>query len=1013
MASFLPRGARARGRLLPARRQSRFLLLPLASVLLPLMVVCVGGWVLWRITWQNADTQLARRADVAAEYSSRVMGGNVLAAGRINDAIQGLSDAEIRADEAELHQRLFRLIRELPQAQVAYVIDRQGYPLVAADVFPVPRGVPVAADRDYFRIWAEASTSEKQGPEAGFHVSRVHVGRIDGKSFFVISRPRSGAANGLKPTEFAGVVAVAISPARFAAGLHGLLDRDDDEVMLIRADGQMLVRSSGPDGPLPPIEADSEFYNIVASPGGAGRFSEKTPESDRARLVAVRRVEGYPVFVEATRSYAAIAEGWRNQMAIYLVFGVPATLALLTLSLRVRHSQLRMEAENEGLERALDESDARLRRAQAAGGVLSFAVGPDGMILCDDECRAAWGIAPQTPLHVETLMRMVHPDDRLEFFAVHRRLSQEGGSFNIELRVQPDGGAERWLMVLGEAVAGVAGAPSRIVGVTMDITQRKRIEAAVREREARLRDLVETLDLATVMVRDFDGTISFWSEGCVRLFGWTVAEAVGRTTHDLLHTATPVPSEQIETQLQATGEWNGDLRQRRRDGSEIIVATRKVLRRDGTGRAVAIMATLADVTALRRASTELEQLNQGLESAVREEVEKREAAQQRAAHAERIQALGQLAGGIAHDLNNVLQAVTSGASLAIRDAENPERVRRLARLLTEAAERGAAVTRRLLSFSRRADLRAEPIAPRALLTDLSEVLAHTLGGHVQCEIDAEEGLPCLFADRGQLETALVNLATNARDAMPDGGTVVLSAALDIVVDPITHPAALAPGRYVRLAVMDHGTGMDAGTLARVPEPFFTTKLAGRGTGLGLAMVSGFVRQSGGALWIESAPGQGTTVSLWLPEAMKQAPRLADAARDDAESRDPTRAARVLLVDDDTMVRDVLVQQLQAAGYETSIAPGGPQALALLDDGLELDVMICDLSMRGMSGLAVIREAQARRPGLPAVLLTGYVGDQAALPAEGANFALLRKPVSITELADVIAILLSGETAFVR
>lgn len=521
--------------------------------------------------------------------------------------------------------------------------------------------------------------------------------------------------------------------------------------------------------------------------------------------------------------------------------------------------------------------------------------------------------------------------------------------------------------------------------------------------EVRLRDLVETLDLATVIVRDLDGTIRFWSEGCTRLFGWTADEAIGQKTHDLLRTVVPVPSAEIEAQLLATGEWNGDLLQFRRDGTKMTVSYRKVLRRDDAGRALAIMATLADVTATRRSQIELEQLNQHLESRVREEVAKREAAQKRAAHAERIQALGRLAGGIAHDLNNVLQAVISGASLCARDAENPEHVRRLARLMTEAAQRGAAVTGRLLSFSRRADLQAEPIEPCALLKDLVEVLAHSLGSHVQCAIDVPDDLPRLLADRGQLETALVNLATNARDAMPDGGTIVLAAAAETVSDPITHPAAVAPGHYIRLTVRDTGTGIDPAILGRLPEPFFTTKTEGNGTGLGLAMVSGFAEQSGGAMGIDSTPGEGTTVSLWLPQASGPPPRMVAAnARSGTDLPPP---ARVLLVDDDAMVRETLAQNLQAVGFVVTVAQDGAQALSFLDSGLDMDILICDRSMPGMGGLAVIREAQTRRARLPAILLTGYAESLAELPTEGVSFTLLRKPASILELVDVIATLL--------
>jgi PAS domain S-box-containing protein len=978
-------------------RRPHFLLLPMAAVLLPLMMMGIGGWISWRSTWADAAAQLERKASAGAEYASRVLAGYVVALGRINDSVRGLSDAEIRARERELHSTLLRLVGELPQASASYVFDRQGHALVGATAFPVPRDLSVA-DRDFFLALSA-------GTPPALHVSQVYEGRLDHNLYFAISGRRLGGTNGLPDGEFDGVVNITVSPALVAAGMKRFLDDDSDMLALIRPDGQVLVRSSGPAGKLPPVSAGSPFFRIAASPGGIGTYRVVSTVDNVSRLVAMQPVEGFPMFVVAARSRGAIIAEWRDRMAAHLVFGIPATLALLALSLRVRRSQLQLFAENAGLERALGESDARLHRVQSAGGVLSFEVVSDGSVICDDQFRALWGVSPNTPMSFETMTERIHPDDRADFVTAFSRLGQDGGSFNIELRVVL-ADSERWVLTLGEAAAGRNDIPSRIVGVAMDISERKRMEAAMHDREVRLRDLVATLDLATVMVRDFNGTILFWSEGCVRLFGWTAAEAIGRTTHDLLHTVSPEPGKEIEAKLMADGQWNGDLLQTRRDGTQVTIATRKVVRRDAAGNPVAIMATLSDVTALRRAQVELQQLNRRLESLVRDEVAKRESAQQRAAHAERIQALGQLAGGIAHDLNNVLQAITSGSSLATRDAENPERVRRLARLMTEAAQRGAAVTRRLLSFSRRADLRAEPIEPKALLTDIAEVLAHTLGGHVSCEVSAPDNLPRLLADRGQLETALVNLATNARDAMPDGGTIVLSAAQETILDSITHPAMVPAGRFVRLTVRDFGTGMDAATLARVPEPFFTTKRDGNGTGLGLAMVSGFAQQSQGAMHIDSELGQGTSVSLWLPEAPAKAPR--PARTEPSQDWDPTVPGRLLLVDDDQMVRDAVAQQLEQAGYSVTVAQDGPQALAMLDEGLAVDVLVCDLSMPGMGGVAVIREAQIRRPGLPAVMLTGYVGDATALPAEGATFALLRKPAPIAELTDVIAILLSQQ-----
>ena len=359
------------------------------------------------------------------------------------------------------------------------------------------------------------------------------------------------------------------------------------------------------------------------------------------------------------------------------------------------------------------------------------------------------------------------------------------------------------------------------------------------------------------------------------------------------------------------------------------------------------MAIILDIDAEKRLLTIQQRINAGLEQRVRDEMAAREAAQQRAAHAERMHALGQIAGGIAHDFNNVLQAVTGGATLIERRPEDRDRVLRNVRMVLDAARRGAAITSRLLAFSRRGDLRAETVDAAALLIDMAEVLTHTLGGSVVCMVDVPPGLPPLLADRGQLETVLVNLATNARDAMPSGGTLTLAAEREVVPAGPPHPFGLAPGAYVRIVVSDTGTGMDATVLARVTEPFFTTKEPGKGTGLGLAMAKGFAEQSGGSLSIESTVGQGTRIILWLPGATASAavvPAIGNAAADGPDK------PCVLLVDDDAIVRDVLVLSLEESGYAVLAADSGAAALDRLASHPRVDIIVSDLTMPAMDGL---------------------------------------------------------------
>lgn len=379
----------------------------------------------------------------------------------------------------------------------------------------------------------------------------------------------------------------------------------------------------------------------------------------------------------------------------------------------------------------------------------------------------------------------------------------------------------------------------------------------------------------------------------------------------------------------------------------------------------------------------------------------REAALESLAQGQRMEALGRLAGGVAHDINNVLQAVLGGSRLIVKRSQD-QGVHRLALLVSEAAERGGAVTRRLLAFARRDSLEAESLAVQPLLEGVREVLAHTLGAAVHVRLRVAPGVPNVLADRPQLETVLVNLAINARDAMmPLGGTLEIGAAPDIV--SARNPGRLEPGAYVRLSVSDTGCGMDAETLRRATEPFFTTKDKGQGTGLGLAMAQGFCEQSGGMLDIRSVQGQGTRVTLWLP----QAPALSSVLQPvGARSVGHQRRCHVMLVDDEPEVLAVLAAGLREHGHSVVAAGGGLEALGAFAADPSIELLVTDLSMPGIDGLKLIEEVRRLRPGLPAVLVTGFVAeaeDVLEQAAEAGPMAVLRKPVT----AEMLSVRLSA------
>jgi signal transduction histidine kinase len=394
------------------------------------------------------------------------------------------------------------------------------------------------------------------------------------------------------------------------------------------------------------------------------------------------------------------------------------------------------------------------------------------------------------------------------------------------------------------------------------------------------------------------------------------------------------------------------------------------------------------------------------------------------ARAERLEALAKLSGSIAHDMNNVLQAAGSGIRLAAKRLEGqPAAARGLLAAATEALDRGASMTRRLLGLAGRGVLFPQPVGTAALLARLA--VPPPCGPAVEVRVEAPDGLPPAFADRGQLEEALRALVRNACEAVAaraGHGTLRLTASVEVVAGDAggggSHPAGLRPGAYVRLDVADDGAGMDADTLARAEEPFFTTRDGGRRPGLGLATAAAFARQSGGGIGVASDPAHGTTATLWLPSVVG-ATALPDAgaARRRAGAGPgtapmPAAARHILLVDDDPLVRRMMAAQLEEAGHVVVTASGGADSLDLLRSGLAVDLLVSDLSMPGMGGVDLIVAAQSLRHGLPAILITGHPeGAPLDTPAggpTGAAFVLMHKPVSGTHLADRIdAVLADG------
>ena len=964
------------------------------AVLLPVGLLGASAWIAWRLAWSSAAAEVARSAESIAEYGQRVLTLHAVAADAMDTLLRGLSDADIRANQARLHRETQLLIGTIPGVAKGVIADRQGGVLTGARLTP-----PHEVRGSIARMEAFQALARPGAPP--LHIGWLEMSLMDGTPFFMVARRRTQTGNRDLPADgFDGLVSVSVQPGPLAIGLSRLAAGPHDSALLMRADGALLARS---DRQASLERRDAALYAALGGQAGAIRVDGRAMLDGQRHIAHFRRIEGWPVYAVVARPHAAIHAAWRAAVAGQLAIGLPALAILLAATFAVLRAQRRLAEAKLALEERvlirtaeLAASEARLSEALEAGRVFAFTYEPGtDTVARSVHAAAILGLPPDraTRDSGSAYLAALLPDDRPTMHAALAGLSPDAPRYAVRYRWRrPDGGIV-WLSDRGSATFGRGGQLLRVTSLVRDITAEAEAEQALRENEMRLRAAAEGAGLGTYEIDFAQNTI--WCDArAAEIWGATVppgrwVRLDGPEWAQLDAAIHPEDRPAFEAAWQAVvaGQapgWSVETRLRRPDGSWAwdwchgIVAARD----PATSAPLRLIGVVRDVTAQRQMEAELRQ-------------------------GQKLQALGQLAGGIAHDFNNVLQAVSGAAAAITREAEDSTAVHRRARLLSEAVARGAAITGRLLAFARRTDWRREEVRPRELLFSLGEMLQPMLGPRITIRVEADPSLPPFLADREQVQIALINLATNARDAMPDGGTLTFAAELRQVGPGDTDaPIALPPGAYLGIAVRDTGTGMDAATLARVTEPFFTTKPPGRGTGLGLPLVRGLAEQSGGAFTIDSTPGRGTTACLWLPHlAMALGERAAGPAR--------TRLLHgltLLVVDDDPLVREALVAQLEVEGCHVLAQPDAATALAALEDGVVVDVLVTDLAMPGQDGLSLIGAARRRRPGLPCLLLTGQPGEEedALLSSLGPGpCTVLRKPVGGPRIA---AALVSLRTA---
>ena len=525
------------------------------------------------------------------------------------------------------------------------------------------------------------------------------------------------------------------------------------------------------------------------------------------------------------------------------------------------------------------------------------------------------------------------------------------------------------------------------------LAERTRAEDASRETSRTLHALIVASPLA-VVVSDASGTVRIWNPAAVRMFGWTEAETIGHPNPLLSSEGNPEVRATCNLVLHGERLSNMETRGRTRDGSEIFLAFSGAPLLDAQGEIASMMAIMIDITDAKTAEKALHRSEEQLRQSTK------------------MEAVGKLAGGVAHDFNNLLSVITGYSELLLTRTDSRNPARREIEEIHKAGERAAVLTQQLLAFSRRQVLKPKRLRMDEVVENLGKMLRRLIGEDIDFATESQENLWPVLADPSQVEQILMNLCINARDAMPRGGKLVVSTENVSLDAPFTErELTIPPGRYATLRVADNGSGIDGEILSRVFEPFFTTKEQGKGTGLGLATVYGIVKQSEGYIRVVSAPGEGTTFSVYLPAAEGEEPET-EKDRPEAEDGDPAGEGTILLVEDEEMVRELAIEIFQGAGYTVLDAPNGAAALAICDrhEGC-IDLLVTDLVMPGMNGIELAGKVCDSRPGIPVLFMSGYAEDaRERLGDLDERRDFLQKPITPTKLSRKVREIFSGRTA---
>jgi PAS domain S-box-containing protein len=608
-----------------------------------------------------------------------------------------------------------------------------------------------------------------------------------------------------------------------------------------------------------------------------------------------------------------------------------------------------------------------------------YMIDPDGIITSWNSGAKRFKGYEEAEILGEHFSRFYTADDRVAGLP-QRALDtalREGRFEGEGWRVRKDG-TSFWCHVVIDPIIDANGKLLGYAKITRDLTDRKMAEETLKQSEQQFRLLVQGVTDYAIYMLSPEGRVSNWNQGAQRIKGYQPEEIIGQHFSIFYTPEDRVAGEPQRALEIATreGRFENKSWRMRKDGTRFLAHVVVDAIRGETGTLLGFAKITRDVTEAHESQVALEKTREAL------------------FQAQKMQAIGQLSGGIAHDFNNLLTVILGNLEILQKRIGDDPKNSRLLENATQGALRGVSLTQRMLAFARRQELKTEPVDIPLLVQGITGLLRSSIGPGIRIETRFPEDLQPVLADSNQLELALLNLATNARDAMVDGGSLCITAQPEVVLEQ-SH-SSMAAGHYVCLSVIDTGEGMDEATLGSARDPFFTTKGVGKGTGLGLSMVHGFIEQLGGRFILKSEKGHGTRAEMWIPVAL-----AGETAKNLYPAVKPVLVPRlsVLVVDDDSLVMTSTTLLLEDLGHRVINATSGARALALFEQGEVIDLMITDMAMPQMSGAQLAHAVRLLKPDLPIILATGYAE---RLEGFAAQLPRLPKPFTQLNLVEIIA-----------